>query len=364
MPSVMLRVLMLPRRFALGVRWRISHKLRVHDYKVGIDLYPPKADPASGQIREVFDLLAGTWPRWLRRMHQYVKRVQVGAMPARVAAFYPEVRQVDLDRHHLCSESVESGAATVVHIFTRARFASAGLVAGRRHLPRIQQACLAQQIAFLECLPESPRRADLLATAVANWEHAEAIFGVDAQDEAYRQEAARLGLPTGLIDWSVRKIRRRDHAVVSPLREIAVPMGDHRIKRILRRYPKSSEFADAEFELSGIPLADLQAAFERAPTDPLYAPLEVGDTPSRFFEERLGIAFDRVLFDYFLHVYVRKEHEKEVFGDRGKGFLGFPPPESGPPANIDPLINWISARPKDGREQYLPDAANREWHEP
>ena len=129
---------------------------------------------------------------------------------------------------------------------------------------------------------------------------------------------------------------------------------DPRVKHVLKRYPKTSDIADAEVELTGVSLAAIQAALGLDVPDDVYRPQEVTEKAAAFFDERFQIPFDFAIYDYFLHAYVRPGQEDAFYREaKNRGGLT-PPPERGPPPNIAPHIDWISVRPREGKEQYAP----------
>jgi len=129
---------------------------------------------------------------------------------------------------------------------------------------------------------------------------------------------------------------------------------DPRIKRVLKRYAKDSQFSDASIELEGISTEQLQRAFGRAPDDPLYRPMELAWPQIEFFGTLLGMEMDSGAYDYYLHSYVRKECVTEVFADKTRPYFpGGPAPEGLPPIPVPPGKVWLAVRPKDGKEQFL-----------
>jgi hypothetical protein len=132
---------------------------------------------------------------------------------------------------------------------------------------------------------------------------------------------------------------------------------DSWVKHVLKRYPKTSDIADAEVELTGVSVAAIQAVLRLDRLDEVYRPHEVTEEAAAFFDECLQIPFDFVIYDYFLHAYVRREHEDAFYREAKKQGWLTPPPERGPHPNIAPHIDWISVRPRDGKEQYAPRPA-------
>ena len=128
---------------------------------------------------------------------------------------------------------------------------------------------------------------------------------------------------------------------------------DLRIKRVVKRYRKGSDFPDASFELVGFTLAELQDGFGYSQTDPIYSPRELGEEQIDFLRARLGYEFDMITFDFFLHPYVRAEYVKDFFADTSRDYRGSPAPEGGLPQTIAPDKVWFSVRPRDGREQFI-----------
>lgn len=128
---------------------------------------------------------------------------------------------------------------------------------------------------------------------------------------------------------------------------------DPRLKRVLKRYPKGENLADASIDVTALGLPLLQEALGSTADDPLMSPRELDDHAIAFFSTRLGADFDGRAFDFFLHVYVRKECDDAYFRDPSPRDQTAPP-EEGPPAKLLPKgMRWISVRPKDGKEQYL-----------
>ncbi len=128
---------------------------------------------------------------------------------------------------------------------------------------------------------------------------------------------------------------------------------DPRVKRVLKRYRKDSQFSDASLELADITLTELQSVLERDSADPIYSPIELNTAQVDYFAWLIGVEFDQGQYDYFLHTYVRQEFIEEFFADKSRAFRSAPAPEGELPANIAPDKVWCSVRPKDGREQYV-----------
>ena len=128
---------------------------------------------------------------------------------------------------------------------------------------------------------------------------------------------------------------------------------DHRLKRILKRYPKAGEWPDASMDVSEVGLATLQQALGVQPDDMLMSPRELDDRAQEWLTANLGMRFERADFDYFLHVYVRREHD-EAYSRDPAGRSATAPPEDGPPAKLlEKGMRWASTRPKNGKENYV-----------
>jgi hypothetical protein len=126
---------------------------------------------------------------------------------------------------------------------------------------------------------------------------------------------------------------------------------DPRIKRVLKRYPKGREFSDSFVELAGISLEELQLMC-RCLVDDFKIPRELDGQSLGCFAGRLGLDFDEGKYDYFVHSYVRREF---CLPDRVPPKELRLPCEDGPPMKI-PVPegkHWVSARPKNGRENYV-----------
>jgi hypothetical protein len=122
---------------------------------------------------------------------------------------------------------------------------------------------------------------------------------------------------------------------------------DPRIKVVLKRYRKEEEYPDASIELDGMDLGVLRAACRCEAEDFLSKPCELDEQARLFLSTHMGVDFDSVLFDHYLHAYVRKEFVPTYYDDSSVKFK--PASESGPPAAI-PIpagMRWISVRPKD-----------------
>lgn len=133
--------------------------------------------------------------------------------------------------------------------------------------------------------------------------------------------------------------------------EIAKPIDDPRIKRVLKRYLKCEEFSDATLELAGIGLEELQSMCGCS-ADDFKSPRELDGCGLVNFTNRLGVSFDASKYDYFVHSYARREFcSPDRVPPEGLNL----PYEDGPPAKI-PLaegLRWVSTRPKDGKENYV-----------
>ena len=129
-------------------------------------------------------------------------------------------------------------------------------------------------------------------------------------------------------------------------------LDDPRIKRILKRYPKSDKFSDVFMDVTSLGVIELMQACCCSEVSSLDAPKELDDQGLAHLASRMGIEFDRSQFDYFLHSYVRSEFFPSYYED--PSVTSKPAPEFGPPPKI-PVpegMRWVSVRPKDGKEHY------------
>jgi hypothetical protein len=129
-------------------------------------------------------------------------------------------------------------------------------------------------------------------------------------------------------------------------------LDDPRIKRILKRYPKSDKFSDVFMDVTSLGVAELLQVCRCGEARCLDAPKELDDQALSYLARLMSIEFDRGQFDYFLHSYVRSEFFPSYYDD--PSVTSKPPPEFGPPPKI-PLpkgMHWVSVRPKDGQEHY------------
>ena len=130
-----------------------------------------------------------------------------------------------------------------------------------------------------------------------------------------------------------------------------MPTEDARIKRVLKRYLKGEEHSDAWLELTGIDFEELQSMCRCSAGD-FNAPRELDGCNLVNFTNLLGMSFDAIKYDYFVHSYVRREF---CSADRVPPKELHLPCEDGPPAKM-PLakgLHWVSTRPKDGKENYV-----------
>jgi hypothetical protein len=75
-------------------------------------------------------------------------------------------------------------------------------------------------------------------------------------------------------------------------------LDDPRIKRVLKRYPKSDQFSDASMDVSTYGDTALLEACRREHADDMSGPIELDDQALAHFQQRMGIEFDRSQFDY------------------------------------------------------------------
>jgi hypothetical protein len=128
---------------------------------------------------------------------------------------------------------------------------------------------------------------------------------------------------------------------------------DPRFKRVLKRYPKGEDRFDASMDVTGLGLPLLQEALSCRADDALMNPRQLDDRAISFLAARLGLEFDGGAYDFFLHVYVRKDCDDAYYKDPSPR-THTAPPEDGPPVKLLPKgMRWISVRPKDGKEQYV-----------
>lgn len=131
-------------------------------------------------------------------------------------------------------------------------------------------------------------------------------------------------------------------------------MLDHpRIKIVLKRYPKDSRYFDAAIELSDIPVDRIREALRSSPDDRGVKPRLLDSYAINYFSQVWPNAFDSEAFDYFVHMYLRKEQDQT--SQRPEDDAPSVPFEDGPPAAI-PLpegTRWVSVRPgEEGFESY------------
>ena len=131
-------------------------------------------------------------------------------------------------------------------------------------------------------------------------------------------------------------------------------MLDHpRIKIVLKRYPKDSRYFDAAIDLGDIPIDRIREALRSLPGDRDVKPRLLDSYAINYFSQIWPNAFDSEAFDYFVHLYRRKEQDQT--SNLPEDDAPFVPSEDGPPAAI-PLpegTGWISVRPgEDGFESY------------
>jgi hypothetical protein len=129
-------------------------------------------------------------------------------------------------------------------------------------------------------------------------------------------------------------------------------LDDPRIKRVLKRYPKSDQFSDAAIDVSSYGDLALLEACSREHVDDLSRPIELDHHALAQFGQRMGIEFDSAQFDYFLHSYVRSECMDDYYDD--STVTSRPAPEGGPPSKIPcpEGAEWCAVRPKDGKEHF------------
>ena len=127
---------------------------------------------------------------------------------------------------------------------------------------------------------------------------------------------------------------------------------DPRVKRVLKRYLKGEQFSDASLELTGITLKELQTVFRCESDDDLIAPRELDEFALNWLTNRMQLAFDGKIYDFFLHSYARREFcSDERVPQEDLRFCC----EDGPPKRI-PLakgLRWVSVRPENGQESYV-----------
>lgn len=129
-------------------------------------------------------------------------------------------------------------------------------------------------------------------------------------------------------------------------------LDDPRIKRVLKRYPKSDQLSDASMDVSNYGDLALLQACQRESVDEIAGPVELNDHALDHFQQHMGIEFDRSQFDYFLHSYVRSEFFETYYDD--PTVTSRPMCEDGPPEKIPRPdgTEWCAVRPKDGRENF------------
>lgn len=128
---------------------------------------------------------------------------------------------------------------------------------------------------------------------------------------------------------------------------------DPRVKILLKRYPKGSAYFDATIDLDDIPIDGIRQALRISESNRDARPRPLDAHAIHCFSRYWPTAFDTDAFDYFVHLYRRKEAD-QVPLNLGDAVFQLPP-EDGPPTAI-PLpegTQWLSVRPaEDGLENY------------
>ena len=122
---------------------------------------------------------------------------------------------------------------------------------------------------------------------------------------------------------------------------------------VLKRYPKDSRYSDAAIDLSDMPIDRIREALRSSPDDTDVKPRLLDVYAIDCFSRVWPDAFDAKAFDYFVHLYRRKEQEQSSGSAEDDG--PSVPSEDGPPAAIPRPegTRWISVRPgEDGFESY------------
>ena len=130
-----------------------------------------------------------------------------------------------------------------------------------------------------------------------------------------------------------------------------MPVDDHRIRTVLKRYLKGGEHPDASLELIGISIEEPNSMCECF-DDGFKAPRELIESNLVNFTDRAGRDLDTAQYDHFVHSYAQRDF---CSPDRVLAEELDLPCEDGPPANI-PLsreMRWVSTRPKMARKPTL-----------
>jgi hypothetical protein len=130
-------------------------------------------------------------------------------------------------------------------------------------------------------------------------------------------------------------------------------LDDPRLKRVLKRYRKNEEQSESYLDVTALGLATLQVVADVARSDAMISPKQLDGASLTRLSAKMGIPFDTVTFDYFLHTYVRQEFVGEYYRTKGSHLKASP--EGGPPETI-PIqegYSWVSVRPENDREHYV-----------
>jgi hypothetical protein len=195
------------------ILWLISERTIAHDYLVGYATDEASLAVAQARLEAALNLLAATRPRWLRRMRGYVSRIQVRSIITSVAVWHVESEQVDFDQAYLGRPDLPIAhiASTLVHEFTHARIDAAGVPYTAANRIRVERACIAQEIGFVQSLPEDAAQRKLLDGLVQQSAQAHEVWSDAANDRRWRQAAQTVGIPPWLFAglWRIRQLRNR-----------------------------------------------------------------------------------------------------------------------------------------------------------
>jgi hypothetical protein len=120
-------------------------------------------------------------------------------------------------------------------------------------------------------------------------------------------------------------------------------LDDPRIKRVLKRYLKADKISESEIDVSALGDAELLQACRLTDETALVKPVALDESALAYLAQRMGITFDAMEFDYFLHSYTKPGFASDPT------LTSKPAPEDGPHPKI-PIkkgMRWRSVRPDD-----------------
>src|ERR1044072_2072527 len=187
--------------------WTAVRYYPVHGFVVRSSIRGKDGRVPIYRLEAGIEFLLQTRPRWGPRTRRDVAGILISPLIISLGQFMPRLRVIAIDSDALSGDWATplNVALALVHEATHARIRAWHVRNTTANYIRIEQACVNQQIAFLDYLPSSTFNDQLIAYYRRLREEAEVHWGAEARQKRLLAALERQPFP----DWLHRILRRR-----------------------------------------------------------------------------------------------------------------------------------------------------------